>query len=73
MNIYASSSWRDSFENRNFKWLDNATIKWNIEERISPILSMADQWVLRKSIEEPFSPTASVRGILPRAAIPQTR
>ena len=58
MNIYAGSSWRDSFENRNFKWLDNTTIKWNTEERISPILSMADQWVLRKSIEEPFSPTA---------------
>ena len=36
MNFYASSRWLDSFENRNFKWLDNATINW-AEGHISPI------------------------------------
>lgn len=54
MNIYASSSWRDSFENRNFKWLDNATINW-AEGHISPIRYTTDQWDLQQSIKGAFS------------------
>lgn len=53
MDIYASSSWLDSFENRNFKWLDNATINW-AEEHISPIRYIPDQWDLQQSIEGTF-------------------
>lgn len=46
------------YENRNSKWRDSVTIKWNTEERIPPIHSIADQWVLYESIKNFSNPTA---------------
>lgn len=42
------------YENRNSKWLDNATINW-AEEHISPIRYIPDQWDSQQSIKGTFS------------------
>lgn len=44
----------EKYENRNSKWLDNATINW-AEEHISPIRYIPDQWDLQQSIKGTFS------------------